>query len=143
MNPAVLRDRYFPPLSFGEGSGVRPHTPAPQSCQIEISRHSWTPPHSLRSNPQKPPHWMARWKPKKDFWFVIFDFDLISNLFCLFIDLLLFHYQNLFTLLIYFIIYSITFFILFFSLCCSEYWLLAVLNNSITQKTNAISIQEV
>jgi hypothetical protein len=23
------------------------HTPAPQSCQIEISRHSWTPPHSF------------------------------------------------------------------------------------------------
>jgi hypothetical protein len=23
-------------------------TPAPQSCQIEISRHSWTPPHSFR-----------------------------------------------------------------------------------------------
>jgi hypothetical protein len=32
------------------------HTPAPQSCQIKISRHSWTPPHGLRSNPQKPPH---------------------------------------------------------------------------------------
>jgi hypothetical protein len=32
------------------------HTPAPQSCQIEISRHSWTTPHGLRSNPQKLPH---------------------------------------------------------------------------------------
>jgi len=24
------------------------HTPAPQSCQIYVSRHSWTPPHNLR-----------------------------------------------------------------------------------------------
>jgi hypothetical protein len=29
------------------------HTPAPQSCQIEISRHSWTPPHNLRFKPSK------------------------------------------------------------------------------------------
>ena len=29
------------------------HTPTPQSCQIEISRHSWTPPHGLRLPPPK------------------------------------------------------------------------------------------
>jgi len=26
------------------------HTPSPQNCQIEISRHSWTPLHRLRYN---------------------------------------------------------------------------------------------
>jgi hypothetical protein len=46
-------------LFYGKKVGKKPttneklqfaltHTPAPQSCQIEISRHSWTPPHSLR-----------------------------------------------------------------------------------------------
>jgi hypothetical protein len=29
------------------------HTPTPQSCQIEISRHSWTPPHGLRLQNEK------------------------------------------------------------------------------------------
>ena len=44
-------------LFYGKKVGKKPttneklqfaltHTPAPQSCQIEISRHSWTPPHS-------------------------------------------------------------------------------------------------
>jgi hypothetical protein len=46
-------------LFYGKKVGKKPttneklqfaltHTPTPQSCQIEISRHSWTPPHSFR-----------------------------------------------------------------------------------------------
>jgi hypothetical protein len=43
------------------------HTPTPQSCQIEISRHSWTPPHSFRVNPKNHRiEWHVR-KPKKYF----------------------------------------------------------------------------
>ena len=50
---------FFFLLFYGKKVGKKPttneklqfaltHTPAPQSCQIEISRHSWTPPHSFR-----------------------------------------------------------------------------------------------
>ncbi len=51
------------------------HTPAPQSCQIEISRHSWTPPHGLRLPPTKTTALNGTfWNPRNIFDLVILDF---------------------------------------------------------------------